>query len=414
LSERDAALARFDAVNNNAMSIPAGFKVLDPAGPFPADVATTKLPDGQVIPYIVRREVGVIDRAVYRIEFLHQPKEPLPTPWSHSSSGWNGKVVYAFGGGCDAGYRQGILRLGEYREFSQVLAHGYALVSSSLNILGNNCNDKISAEAAAMVKEYFIEHFGVPRYTIGAGESGGGISVHLIAQNYPGILDGIIPFWSFPDVVSSVLLPIGDCALLDRAMGQSSRSLTDIQKAAISGFAAWQVCAPRVGWLDPKTCDPSLPKELIYDRVRNPGGTRCTYYDNAVNVLGRDPKTGFARQTYDNVGVQYGLKALNAGVIDVDQFIELNQRLGGFDVDGQIVNPRSAAAAEAIRAAFAQGMLVTGTGLSNVPIIDWNPYLDDLTNSHTREHALLVKERLTEANGSADNHVILWWRGASQ
>ena len=36
---------------------------------------------------------------------------------------------------------------------------------------------------------------------------------------------------------------------------------------------------------------------------------------------GRNPKTGFARRPLDNVGVQYGLVAFNAGAITAEQFL---------------------------------------------------------------------------------------------
>ena len=49
--------------------------------------------------------------------------------------------------------------------------------------------------------------------------------------------------------------------------------------------------------------------------MKNPTGARCDVYDHAVNVWGKDPKTGFARRPLDNVGIQYGLGALNSGVI---------------------------------------------------------------------------------------------------
>ena len=48
-----------------------------------------------------------------------------------------------------------------------------------------------------------------------------------------------------------------------------------------------------------------------------------------VNILGRDPKTGFARAGEDNVGVQYGLAALNSGVISPDEFIKLRYANAG-------------------------------------------------------------------------------------
>jgi hypothetical protein len=57
--------------------------------------------------------------------------------------------------------------------------------------------------------------------------------------------------------------------------------------------------------------------------------------------LGKDPKTGFARRPLDNVGIQYGLGALNAGVITKDQFLDLNAKIGGYDNDGEIAAART-------------------------------------------------------------------------
>jgi len=53
-----------------------------------------------------------------------------------------------------------------------------------------------------------------------------------------------------------------------------------------------------------------------------------------INVFGFDSHTGFARTVFDNVGVQYGLNALNRGQITPDEFLDLNEKIGGIDVDG--------------------------------------------------------------------------------
>ena len=60
-----------------------------------------------------------------------------------------------------------------------------------------------------------------------------------------------------------------------------------------------------------------MPPAQIFDPVTNPDGIRCTIWDSMVNVYGRDPATGYARRTLDNVGVQYGLEALQGGQISV-------------------------------------------------------------------------------------------------
>ena len=83
------------------------FKPYDVKGPKPADLATTTTLDGKTVPYIVRREMGTINRAVYAIAFLHEPGTPLPDPWNPGGSSWNGRLIYSFGAGCQAGYHQG-------------------------------------------------------------------------------------------------------------------------------------------------------------------------------------------------------------------------------------------------------------------------------------------------------------------
>ncbi len=86
-----------------------GFKPYDPNMSMPADVEKTRTTEGKVVNYIVRREIGTINRAVYEIQFLHQPGDPLPDAWARHDSAWNGRLVYFFEGGCGAGYHQGTL-----------------------------------------------------------------------------------------------------------------------------------------------------------------------------------------------------------------------------------------------------------------------------------------------------------------
>jgi hypothetical protein len=313
-------------------ALPGRFKPFDPSAPRPADLAQTTTTDGKTVDYVVRRERGTINRAIYEIAFLHSPGQALPDPWN-ASPGWNGRLVYSFGGGCAAGYHQGGASGGIN---DGQLAAGYATATSSLNVFGNNCNDVLSAETMMMGKEHFIEHLGVPVHTIGAGASGGSMQQHLIAQNYPGLLDGITPSLSYSDI-TSVMSNVVDCSLLAHAFDTGIQMWTEEQKTAVSGFATWQTCE-RVwnrsftpAWVLATSCGAAVPKSMVYDAKTNPTGVRCDLYDNAVNLFGRDPKTGFARRTLDNIGVQYGLMAFNAGKITAEQFLELNQKIGGFD-----------------------------------------------------------------------------------
>lgn len=375
----------------------------------PDDLVETTTSTGQVVPYIVRLETGTINRAVYEFAVLDDPATPGPDPWT-VEPGWNERLVYTYGGGCRSGYHQGTGTGGVMQDLH--LSQGYAVASSTLNVNNTNCNDVVSAETTMMVKERVIEQIGVPSHTIGWGASGGAMQQYEIAQNYPGLLDGIIPTLSFPDA-TTYFIGADDCrVLLRRHLNDPAKGYTDEQKAAISGFAVWETCdvqhAGRPGRLDPDDCDPEIPPALRYDALTNPEGARCSIYDGMVNIFGRDPSTGFARRPHDNVGVQYGFEALNAGVITKEQFLDLNQNIGGYDIDMNWIPQRVVGDEAAIRAAYSTGRTTTGAGgLATVPIIDARPYLDLEANFHDSVRSFSMRDRLMEANGYADNQVIL-------
>jgi hypothetical protein len=270
----------------------------------------------------------------------------------------------------------------------------------------------ISAETLMMVKEHFIKQFGLPVHTIGTGTSGGSIQQYLIAQNYPGLLDGITPGGSFSDV-TTMLSNVSDCALLIHGFDTGTQAWTEEQKRSVSGFALWGTCNQWIrdtlaGMVAATSCNTILPKSLVYDARTNPTGTRCDLYDNQANVFGRDPKTGFARRALDNVGVQYGLSAFNSGKITFEQFLELNQRIGGFDQDGNIIADRSKADPIALRRAYQTGRVNSGGGsLESIPIIDFRAYVDPAGDLHDSFRSFATRARLLGSNGRADNQVIL-------
>lgn len=393
-------------MNEIAGSIPSGYKFYDPNRP-PVDVAQTVTAEGNKVPYIVRREIGTINRAIYDIRFLHQPGHPLPTPWSDRTPGWNGRLVYEFGGGCAAGYRQGLLEAPSSDEV--LLARGFAVATSTFNIFGNNCNDQVSAETISMVKEHFVKTRGKPVHTIGWGGSGGAMQLYLTAQNHPGFLDGIITSVSFPDVLT-YLHWISDCPLLLRATRDTAHGWTDEQKTAVTGLASWRVCSIFEGGVHiaARNCSAAIPQEEIYDPATNPKGVRCDIYDNEINVFGKDPNTGFARSTLDNIGVEYGLVAFNAGRISAEQFVELNELAGGYTAEGTLAGHRTEADTEAVRQAYSNGVVLWGGGgLRETPVIDWRWYSDDLADNHDSVRSFVVRDRLQSANGTAANQVIL-------
>ena len=236
------------------------------------------------------------------------------------------------------------------------LSRGYAVASSSLNVYETNCSEVISAEAAMMVKEHFIETYGAPRYTIGWGGSGGAIQQHLIANNYPGILDGIVPAASFQDSITLGTVP--DCRLLALYFASPAgiaAGWTPAQRTAASGYGTFTSCnfwhlafASRTNALE--ACPTAIPVAARYNPTTNPNGIRCTSFEQIATQLGRNPANGFAWRPLDNIGVQYGLTALQSGAITAEQFVSLNEHVGGFDVIGQVIPERVAADPIGVRA----------------------------------------------------------------
>jgi hypothetical protein len=273
----------------------------------------------------------------------------------------------------------------------------------------------LQGEALMMLKEYFIERYGPPKWTVGNGGSGGAIQQLVITQIYPGLLDGLQPTLSFPD--SS--LHTADSGLLQNFWRKADPSVwTDGKKTAVEGFtkgttAAWERSfVPVLTATNARGCAMNDASK-IYDPVKNPRGARCTMQEMRANIYGRDPKTGFARKPQDNVGLQYGLAALNDGAISVDEFLELNEKIGGNDIDGNFIPQRSEADPIALRAIYASGLMNSGGGgLANAPILHARPYTDAIGDIHDRHRDLTIRARLERANGRSDNQVI--WTGPAR
>jgi hypothetical protein len=153
------------------------------------------------------------------------------------------------------------------------------------------------------------------------------------------------------------------------------------------------------------------PLDQRYDPISNPKGARPTIFDVSIAVYGKDPHTGFAMRPFDNVGVQYGLSALNAGTITTTQFLDLNDRIGGYDEDANYVSGRTSADLGAIRRTYQSGLsLGGGGGLASIPVFDFGGY-DDSGGYHYQWFHFALRERLIRANGGAENQVM--WRGST-
>ena len=394
-----------------------------PGGELPADLGEIVGPEGDSKAYIVRVETGTVNRAIYEIAMLHDPAEGQVGPWNRSS-GWNGKLVYTHGGGCRSGwFQQGIRTGGVMRR--GLFEQGYAVTSSTLNVFGQNCNDLLASETHIMVKERFVEHYGVPDYTIATGASGGSYQSHQTADNYPGIFDGIIVGLSVPDVTSATIFTLADARLLNYYFTEvNAESFTLNQQTAVAGFGSWGSIANLsrgAARLDP-IYEFDTPAEEAggeisiaqWENLRyhpdNPTGIRTTVYDHTVNVYGLLDDTQIAQRPLDNVGVQYGLAALNARMITPQQFIDLNRDIGGFDRDMNHVSSRHRADEQASRRALESGrILYGGAGLASTPIIDYRSYTDHAENGdiHMIVHQFSTRARLRAANGHSDNQVML-------
>jgi hypothetical protein len=161
--------------------------------------------------------------------------------------------------------------------------------------------------------------------------------------------------------------------------------------------------------IDPTVgCDPRIPRDEIYDPTTNRDGVRCTLQDSSINLYGVDPATGFGARVLDNVGVVYGAQAFEDGVITFDQLIDLNENIGGYDIDGKVTADREAIPDEWAERAYSTGRVTEGGGLVDVPIILTNVYTDALGDIHDRQRAFAIRERLSTADGADPDNVVIF------
>src|SRR6266478_2322860 len=215
---------------------------------------------------------------------------------------------------------------------------------------GTNANAKLNAEALMMVKEHLAEAYGPIRYTIGSGCSGGAIQQHSIGDQYPGLIDGLLPVCSYPDTWS-LAVNSHDCQALTPYFTTTSpllwANLADL--LAVLGLNSEQECPGQDGpaafggrWFPVTNSSCLLPASALYNPLTNPQGVRCSINAYHINELGARPD-GFTFQVFDSVGVQYGLNAVQSGRISPQQFVDLNEKIGGLDIAGNYQAQRTVA-----------------------------------------------------------------------
>lgn len=421
----------------NYLYMPVGgtaFKPLPSLTSLPADVSTTTTTTGKTVNFVVRVETSTIDRGIYQSAILHDPTSEAAPAWSAPPKGWNHRLIAIEGFGCPAGWYiqgasggslSGIAGMDFALLSPARLGEGYALFGNTLQHPSNNCNAVLSGEAAQMGKEHFIESYGVPLYTVSHGCSGGSYGSTQLADELPGLFQGTLIACTFPDPLGIAFSGSDGHLLTHYFTVTNPAGFTVDQQVAVSGYKsqpAWYAAANQSGRTDPvpgrvdvagyasASWNAAVPVALRYDPVTNPSGARPTVYDTSHNIYGVNPANGFALRPFDNVGVQYGLQALNDGVITKAQFLDLNSRIGGYDQDANYVANRVAGDPGAIKRTYESGLQLSGGGgLASIPVFDISGIYNDDNGYHYQWFHFAMRERMREANGDTNNHVM--WRG---
>ena len=386
------------------------FQPYDPENPPSSDdIETTTTTEGVTVPFIVRLELGYLDRDQYAIATLFDPSKP----WTANAPQpqFNRRLVITHGFSCDTEY---MAAEAPSVLIPKVLGGGFVVMSHSLDHAGHNCNLLTQAESLVMTKEHVIDNYGTVRWTIGSGCSGGSLVQHQVANAYPGIYQGLTPQCSFTDVWSSAMQYeeyYFGLQYLENPMRWGPGVTYD--PVATSAFFDHPNVANPVTFTSviPNSGEPTrscggVPEDQVYNEETNPTGVRCTLQDYMVNAFGRDQQ-GFARRGFDNVGIQYGLKGLRQGRISPAQFVDFNTRIGGADLDLNITAERTPADPVALRRMYRTGAINSANNLNKVAIIDLRG--PDPGAFHDVYRTYAMRARLLRNFGTAANQVL--WRG---
>lgn len=431
----------------------ACFKAYTP-GTTPGDLATVTTDAGVRVPYIVRLERGTTSRGIYDLAVLHNPAQAVSafTP----PAAWNGKLLINFGASTGQPRRQARPATAWSSADAQ-LSRGYMVLSHSMLDSARNSNRVLMSETIMMMKEHIADTLGPIRFTIGSGCSGGSINSNMAGSIQPGLLDGITTTCTYPDSETTAI-EVGDCVGLVEAYQKPewlalTAGLTQAQinarKAAINGHPDPSACHAwynafgtngRAGLFNPRlvtnnitgaitqqptqTNNCEMPNSAVYDPA-NPVATatlpRCNAWSWAESIWGRVPGSPAARETRDNTGVQYGLKALRDGAINAEEFVTLNTIVGGVDRDATPRAARTVADTAALEIAYRSGIVASGAQLAKMAIIDMRGWDDSNITVppgntpgtipiHHQWFSFGLRDRITAAAGDAGNQAM--WRFA--
>ncbi|CAH9049818.1 hypothetical protein PSECIP111951_00043 [Pseudoalteromonas holothuriae] len=412
---------------------------------------------------LFRVERGTINRFIYT---LIMPISNQEVGDRLTQSQWNKRLIYQFNGGSGIGYRQGRQHAWKVMQRqAQQLLDGYAVISSSGNKTSYTYNMLLAEDTARRVKKQFTSLYGEPLYTVGVGGSGGGLAQYLIAQNSSGILDGLIPLYSYPDMITQTTYAL-DCDLLNNYFtfrADNRKSWLDWERRRlIEGMNAINDFPQRAGFLQPLNqlmagFVPSFPdgnSECINGYfglsafINNPkqgflrqffakpviAHTNWSYWQDMQHILGTN-KQGFGLSTWDNVGVQYGINALLNQQISMDEFLDINRQIGAWKAQEHMhkehiitplgtkvplwlslwgsdnitqpqdgVAPRHHGSVKAMQAAYRSGQVFLGK--VHLPIIDARHYLENELDMHHMSASFYSRLRIEKMQGHSKNHII--------
>jgi len=186
------------------------------------------------------------------------------------------------------------------------------------------------------------------------------------------------------------------------------------------------------------------PNQQFYEPQSDIAAIRWTHYDDLRNVYLTTPD-GAARPTWDNVGVQYGLRSLRDGKITPAEFLHLNWNVGGWKHPSQMVQegfpffgttaaevnkaltvpgyfdpwsyhninlapaadqpaPRTQGDPLAMRRAYSTGHVYDGALV--LPTIDHRQYMERELDMHNAHQSFATRQRLFNRQGQADTMVV--------
>ena len=390
------------------------FPTLNDPSTRPADSAIADFTNdrGDTAKSIVRVERGQINRNIYELVSFYDPAV-ASAPWA-PQKGWNQKLHWKFGAGASSSRFEEPPAVNTIFD-NNALSRGFMVAASHLTNNGSNTNNTLAAETVMMMKERIIENYGPIRYTMSDGCSGGSIMQDSITSAYPGLVQGTQPNCTYQDMLST-WIEVTDCGLIQANYyaTPNGAALSTAKRTAINGqvqgfCTTWT--GSFLGALNPKTannCGTSFPAALVYSAT-NPNGVRCDTYDHDASMLGTFIDTdGLAKANTprDNIGIQYGLIALQTGAITPEEFVQLNEGAGGYDADRNWVPSRMQANPAVLHTLYSGGLVSDGRQLAKVAIIDLRGNNNVNGCIHANWRSLGLRQRLDRDSGSHGNNVI--------